>query len=137
MPNAFLISSSYRGDHPEVGQDPSVSINETSSLTQTVTALTTQFTRRHLKPGSVDKLYIVADSKKGIVQIGQGLNVSNVKTLAPIAPYLVPGRDRVGAEFIGFKIDGDVANRDIAQAVALTLQTSVLAGGETFYPKRT
>ncbi|MBI3683213.1 MAG: hypothetical protein HY235_22810 [Acidobacteria bacterium] len=135
MPNAYLISSSYRGG-PDPGQDPKLSINENTGLSQAVGALVTQFTRHHLKPGSVDKLYIVADGKKGTILLGTGLTVSNVKTLALIAPYLAPGRDRVGAELVGFKIGGEVANRDVAQAIAVTLQTSVLADGETFYPKK-
>lgn len=136
MANAYLISSTYRGDSPSPGKDPSLSINENTSLLQAVGALVTQMNRQHLKPGTVDKLYIVGDSKKGHIILGLGLTVSNAKILAPIGPFLVPGRDRAGCELVGFKIDGEVANRDLAQAIAVTLQTSVLADGETFYPKR-
>lgn len=135
MPNAYLISSSYRGG-PDPAKDPSLSINENTSLSQAVGALVTQFTRHHLKPGAVDKFYIVSDGKKGTILIGTGLTVSNVKTLAPITPFITPGRDRIGAELVGFKISGDVANRDLAQAISLTLQTGVQADGETFFPKK-
>jgi hypothetical protein len=56
--------------------------------------------------------------------------------LAPITPFLVPGLDRVGAELSGFKINNEVANRDLAKAIAATLQVSVRADGETFHPKK-
>jgi hypothetical protein len=135
MPNAYLISSTYR-EGPDPGKDPSLSINENMSLLQAVGALVTQLNRHHLKPGTLDKLYLVADGKKGEILLGMGLTVSNVKSLAPIAPFLKPGRDHVGAELVGFKLGGDVANRDLAQGIAVALQTSVLADGETFHPKR-
>ena len=119
MPNAYLISSEYRGG-PSPGKDPSLSINE-----------------HHLGPGSVETLFIVGDNKKGHINLGNGLTVSNVKTLAPIAPYLKPGRDRVGVELSGFKISSEVGNRDLAQAIAVTMQVSVSADGETFHPRKT
>jgi hypothetical protein len=136
MPNAYLISSEYRGG-PSPGKDPSLSINENTSLSSAVAALVTQFTRHHLGPGSVEKLFIVADNKKGHINLGNGLTVSNVKTLAPIAPFLTPGRDRVGVELSGFKVNGEVGNRDLAQAIAVTMQVSVSADGESFHPRKT
>jgi hypothetical protein len=136
MPNAYLISSTYR-EGPDPGKDPQLSITETTSLNQAVGALVTQLGRHHLSPGSVDKIYIVAESKKGTILLGMGgLTVSNVKTLAPLAPFLKTGRDRVGCELVGFKIQNEVANRDLAQGIAATLQTTVNADGESFYPKR-
>jgi hypothetical protein len=135
MANAYLVSSTYRGG-PEPGQDPHLSINENMPLNQAVPALVTQMNRQHMKPATLEKLYIVAEGKKGAIFIGMGLSVSTVKTLAPIQPFMKPGRDRVGCELVGFKIGGEVANRDLAQAIAATLQVSVLADGETFHPKR-
>ncbi|MBI4907462.1 MAG: hypothetical protein HY820_27805 [Acidobacteria bacterium] len=135
MPNAYLISSEYRGG-PSPGNDPSMSINENTSLLQGVGALVTALNRNHCNPGTVDTLYIVADNKKGHINVGTGLTVSNAKVLAPLAAFLVPGRDRVGAQLSGFKINSDVGNRDLAKAIAVTLQVSVLADGETFHPKK-
>ena len=137
MPNVYLISSTFSGDRPETGGDPSLVINENMSLLQAVGALVTQVNRQHHKPGTIDKLIIVGDSKKGHMIIGNGLTVSNVKTLAPIAPFLTPGRDRIGVEMIGFKISGEVANRDLAEGVAKTLQTGVRADKEEFFAKKT
>lgn len=135
MQNAYLIASEYRGG-PSPGNDPYISINENTSLLQAVGALVAKLSRNHLSPGSLDMLYIVADNKKGHINIGNGLTVSNAKVLAPIAPFLAPGRERVGAELSGFKINNDVANRDLAKAIAATLQVSVLADGESFHPRR-
>jgi hypothetical protein len=135
MANAYLIASEYRGG-PSPGDDPSISINENTSLLQAVGALVTKLNRMHLNPGTVDKLYIVADNKKGHIHIGNGLTVSNAKVLAPLAPFLAPGRDRVGAELSGFKINNDVANRDLMKAIAVTLQVSVAADGESAHPKK-
>ncbi len=135
MPNAYLIASEYRGG-PSPGNDPSMSINENTTLLQGVGALVTKLNRNHCNPGSVDTLHIVADNKKGQINVGNGLTVSNAKVLAPLAPFLAPGRDRVGVQLHGFKINSDVANRDLAKAIAVTMQVSVLADGETFHPKK-
>lgn len=135
MPNAYLISSTYR-DRPDPGKDPSATVNENVSLNQAVASLVTQINRQHVAPGSVDKLVIAAENKKGHIMVGSGITVSTAKQLAPVAGFLKPGAERVGVEMNGFKIDSEVANRDLLRAIAEALKVSVEAEGETFAPKK-